>query len=58
MPNQRSSGYAFVDENALQRAILTTIGHELRARNEVTRELPRKLLALIMQIESGRSDDE
>ena len=55
MPSQRSSGYAFVDEKALQRAILTKIGQELQARSEITQELPRQLLALIMQIGSSHS---
>ena len=58
MPSQRSTGYSFVDENALQRAILTKIGQELQARNEVTQELPRELLALVMQIKRGRADDQ
>jgi membrane peptidoglycan carboxypeptidase len=58
MPSQRSRGYALVDEKALQRAILTKIGHELQAGSEITQQLPRQLLALVMQIGSGRSDDE
>ena len=52
MSIQRSTGYALVDEKALQRAILTKIGHELQARSEMTRELPRELLALVMLIDS------
>jgi hypothetical protein len=63
MSSRRSSGYPFVDEKALRRAILAKIGYELRALNEVTaelpRDLPRQLRALVMQIENGQhSDDE
>jgi hypothetical protein len=59
MSSQLSTGYSFVDEKKLRRAILAKINYELRALNEVKGGLSQELGALIMQIESsGRSEDE